>query len=126
MANINKGANAERKLLKRFLAIDWGGVRIAGSGKMNKAPDLILGHPGRLFIVECKTSRKSAVYIDRQEILNVIDYANKFGGEPWYAVRFTRMPWKFIPATTLLADNKVTPDFGIEFDMFVLKDRKTM
>jgi len=126
MKNLAKGANAERQLLKKFLEMNWGGIRIAGSGQMQNAPDLLVGHPGRLFLIECKTCKKDARYLDRQEILNVIDYANKFGGEPWYAVKFNRLSWKFIPATTLLADNKITPEFGILFENFILKDRKTM
>ena len=126
MRNLAKGANAERQLLKKFMELGWGGVRIAGSGQMQNAPDLLVGCPGRLFLIECKTSKKDVRYLDKQEILNVIDYANKFGGDPWYAVKFNRMQWKFIPALSLLSDSRVTPEHGIAFDIFVLKDKKTM
>jgi Holliday junction resolvase len=121
-----KGSRTERELLHMFLEISWGAIRIAGSGKTESAPDLIAGHPGKLLVIECKSSKKPAIYINKEEILNVMAYSNKFGGEPWYAFRFNHMPWKFVPAHTLLANNKVTPEFGISFEILILKDKKTM
>lgn len=126
MASGRKGSNAERELLRMFLEASWGSIRIAGSGHTANAPDLIAGHPGKLLVIECKSSKKPAIYVNSQEVLNVLEYANKFGGEPWYAFRFDRMPWRFIPAHELLSCSKAVPDSGIKFDMLILKDRKTM
>jgi holliday junction resolvase Hjr len=126
MAPGRKGSNSERELLKMFVEVGWACIRIAGSGKMESAPDLVAGHPGKLLVIECKSSGKPALYIDNLEILDTIEYANKFGGEPWYAFRFDRTEWHFIPAHSLLGSNKVIPESGIKFDMLILKDRKTM
>ena len=126
MVTSRKGSNAERELLKMFHDSGWGAIRIAGSGHTANAPDLIAGHPGKLLIIECKSSKKPAVYVKTDEILKVIEYANKFGGEPWYAFRFNRMPWKFMPAHSLLGNTKMIPDSGIKFEILILKDKKTM
>jgi Holliday junction resolvase len=120
-----KGSRTERELLHMFIESGWGAIRIAGSGKTENAPDLIAGHPGKLLVIECKSSGKPAIYVNREEVMNVIDYANKFGGEPWYAFRFDRCPWKFVPAQSLLAINKATPGAGIDFDVVILKHKKT-
>ena len=116
MAISRKGANSERELVKIFKGLKWGCVRIAGSGKMDKAPDIIAGTKGRLLIIECKSSKKDFIYVKTEEVLGVIDYAEKFGGEPWYAFRFNHHPWKFVPAHTLLKFNKVTPQTGLYFE----------
>ena len=121
-----KGSNAERELLKMFLDANWGSRRIAGSGHMENAPDILAGHPGKLLSIECKSSKKPAIYVNSQEVLNVLEYANKFGGEPWYAFRFNHKPWVFVPAHELLQNNKAVPESGIKFEMLILKDRKTM
>ena len=121
-----KGSRTERELLHMFIDAGWGGIRIAGSGKTENAPDIIAGHPGKLLVIECKSSKKPAIYVNHEEVLNVIEYANKFGGEPWYAFRFNRLPWKFVPAHSMLACNKAVPDSGIEFGVLILKHQKTM
>ncbi len=123
---MRKGANMERELVKMFKEIGWGAIRISGSGKMDKAPDIIAGRPRQLLIIECKSSKKEVIYIKSEEILNVISYAAKFGGEPWYGIRFNNTPWRFIPAQELLSNTKVTRGQGIDFEMLTLKDRKTI
>ena len=123
---MRKGANMERELVKMFLDSGWQALRIAGSGKMNLAPDIIAGRPGQLLIIECKSTKKKALYIDSREIVNVINYAAKFGGEPWYGARFDRMDWKFIPAQDLLDNHKIVPEQGIDFEMIKLKEKKTI
>ena len=126
MGSSRKGSNSERELVKMFLDVGWQALRIAGSGRMNLAPDLLAGHPGKLLVIECKSSKKPAIYVNHEEVLNVIEYANKFGGEPWYAFRFNRFAWKFVPAQSMLACNKAVPDAGIEFGVLILKHQKTM
>lgn len=116
----------ERELVKMFLDSGWQALRIAGSGKMNLAPDVLAGRPGQLLIIECKSTKKKALYIDKTEILNVINYAAKIGGEPWYGARFDRMDWKFVPAQNLLENHKISPEQGIDFEMLKLKDKKTI
>ena len=123
---MRKGANMERELLKKFLEIGWGATRVAGSGKTKNAPDIIAGRPRQLLIIECKSSKKDVIYLKKEEVLNVISYAAKFGGEPWYGVRFNNHPWRFIPAHELIENPKIVKGQGIDFEMLTLKDRKTI
>ena len=77
MITSRKGSNAERELLKMFLESNWGAIRIAGSGHTANAPDILAGHPGKLLVIECKSSKQPAIYVKQQEVMHVIEYANK-------------------------------------------------
>jgi len=123
---MRKGANMERELVKMFKEKGWGAIRISGSGKMDSAPDIIAGHPGQLLIIECKSSKRDVIYIKHEEVLNVISYATKFGGEPWYGIRFNNFPWRFLPAQELLTNTKIIKGQGIDFEILTLKDKKTI
>jgi Holliday junction resolvase len=118
---MRKGARTERELVQMLKKANFGAIRIAGSGKMDNAPDILAGEPDRLLIIECKSSKKSRIYVSAVEVKNVISYAQKFGGEPWYAFRFNHKEWKFVPASELLNNTKVSPDSGITFSNFLGK-----
>lgn len=120
---MRKGARTERELVQMLKEANFGAIRIAGSGKMDNAPDILAGKPGRLLIIECKSSKKPCIYVSAAEVRNVISYAHKFGGEPWYAFRFNHKPWKFVPAADLTNNTKASPDSGITFEAF--SDRGT-
>ncbi len=123
---MRKGANAERELLKMFLDVGWQSARIAGSGQMDNAPDIIAGRPRQLLVIECKSSSKDKIYLKSEEILNVIEFGSKMGAEPWYGFRFNYCSWRFIPAQDLIGKTKVEKNQGIDFDKLILKDKKTM
>ena len=123
---MRKGANMERELVKKFKELGWGAIRISGSGHMDGAPDILAGRPRQLLVIECKSSKKDVIYIKPQEVMNVIEYANKFGGEPWYGVRFNHEPWRFVSAVEMMNQTKIEKGKGIEFEILTLKDRKTI
>ena len=122
----NKGANAERELVKMFLDIGWQSLRIAGSGQMDNAPDVLAGRPRQLFVIECKSTSKEQIYLKKEEVLNVLEFGAKLGAEPWYGFRFNYCEWKFIPAQELLQNTKIEKNQGIDFEKLVLKHKKTM
>ena len=111
--NARKGSNSERELVKMFLGIGWQASRIAGSGKMNLAPDIIAGTKGRLLVIECKSSGGPLIYINHEEAANLIEYAAKFGAEAWYGFRFNHCEWGFVRAEQVLGKNKAYPNEGI-------------
>ena len=113
--NSRKGSNSERELVKIFLGIGWQALRIAGSGRMNLAPDIIAGTKGRLLVIECKSSGKPAIYINHEETMNVVGYASKFGAEAWYGFRFNHCKWRFVKAEQVLGKKKACPNEGISF-----------
>ena len=98
MGNKEKGANAERELLKMFCENNWRAVRVAGSGLMDDSPcDLLAGKYGEKKIcVECKTSKKTSKYISKKQIEDFLIFSEIFGLKPVLAVRFNREGWFFL------------------------------
>ncbi len=98
MGNKEKGANAERELLKMFCENNWRAVRVAGSGLMDDSPcDLLAGKSGEKKIcVECKTSKKTSKYISKRQIEDFLIFSEIFGLKPVLAVRFNREGWFFL------------------------------
>jgi len=98
MAQKQKGTNAERDLVHMFWAKKpWVAHRIAGSGSSKyPSPDIIASNNLRRLAIEVKSSRKNNVYIPKEEIEALVQFARMFGAEPWVAVRFVRMDWFFL------------------------------
>ncbi|MBR9683449.1 Holliday junction resolvase [Candidatus Woesearchaeota archaeon] len=97
MSRKAKGTRAERELIHMFWQTeDWSAHRIAGSGS-NKypSPDIISGNNNRILAIECKTLKKGKKYFNSEEIKQLIIFCNKFGAEPWLAIRFDHKPWHF-------------------------------
>jgi len=98
MGNKEKGANAERELLKMFSENSWQAARVAGSGLADETPcDLIAGKARRKYCIECKTSKSKKRYIDKKQIEEFLIFSDIFGMKPLIAVRFNREGWFFLP-----------------------------
>ena len=108
MGNKEKGANAERELLKIFCENNWRAVRVAGSGLMDDSPcDLLAGKAGeRKFCIECKTSKKTSKYISKKQIEDFIIFSEIFGLKPIIAMRFNREGWFFLNPKSLQDSGK--------------------
>lgn len=107
MSQKEKGSNAERELIHLFWANGWTACRVAGSGSMHyPAPDIIAGIQNRKLAIECKSGKNSAIYLEKQEVAELISYANSFGAEPLIAVRFFRTDWFFLEPKELEETNK--------------------
>ncbi len=97
MGNKEKGANAERELLKMFSDSTWKAVRVAGSGLADESPcDLIAGKFHRKYAIECKTCKEKKRYLDKKQIEEFLVFSEIFGLKPLLAVRFNREGWFFI------------------------------
>lgn len=102
-----RGAAAERELLHRFYDAGWGAVRAAGSGSIPiEAPDVIAGHGDRSLAVEIKVCGNDRQYLKNQEIVDLLAFGERFGAEPWVAVKFLRRGWFFILATDMDSSGK--------------------
>ena len=90
MSNKAKGSRVERELLANFTNNGWRAARVAGSGVNDDSPcDLIVGKLGkRGYCVECKSSKKTAVYISREQINDFVLFSKMIGLSPVIAVRF--------------------------------------
>lgn len=108
-----RGSTAERELLKKLYAEDWGAVRAAGSGSIPlEVPDIIAGHAGRVVAIEVKYCSGDRQYLKNQEIIDLKEFARRFGCEAWIGVRFTRRGWHFIRAEDMRSTGK---HYGISY-----------
>lgn len=102
MGNKEKGANAERELLKMFDDNTWKAVRVAGSGLADESPcDLIAGKSRKKYCIECKTSKEKKRYLDKRQIEDFLVFSQIFGMAPLIAVRFNREGWFFVKPQNL-------------------------
>ncbi len=127
MSNKAKGSKAERELVKLFTEQGWRAVRVAGSGVGEDSPcDLIAAKTGRKgFTIEAKSSKKSTIYISKEQIEDFITFSYILGLKPAIALRFNREGWLFISPEKLkdtgkyLAVNlKTAKEKGLRFSQF--------
>ena len=95
MSKKSKGINAERELVHKLWAAGWSACRVAGSGSSHyPSPDVIAGKGYRSLAIECKKTKKTK-YLTKDEVKNLVEFAEIFGAEPWIGVRF-REGWFFL------------------------------
>jgi len=96
MSGKSKGSRTERELLHMFWDTKYYCLRVAGSGSMPlPCPDLLAGKNKRALAVECK-SGKATRYISKEQVRELVQFAKGFGAEPWVAIRFDGMEWRFL------------------------------
>ena len=93
----SKGINAERELVHMFWGKNWACLRVAGSGS-NKypSPDILVGNKLRRMAIECKTTKDSKKYFEKDSIDALKMFAVVFGAEQWVAIKFKGHEWYFI------------------------------
>jgi len=97
MGNKQKGANAERELLKKLLEEGYMAIRVAGSGILPEPScDLITGKLKKKFCIEVKSCKSNKKYLDKKQIENFLLFSQIFGLKPLIAVRFNREGWFFV------------------------------
>lgn len=94
----SKGIGYERELIHLFWNTgEWAAMRVAGSGSIQyPSADILAGNAARKMAIECKSSKKNNIYIPKQDIEDLQTFAQRFGAEPWIAVRFAKTDWHFI------------------------------
>ncbi len=118
MKSYRKGSKAERELMKTLESNGFAVVRVAGSGNNDK-PDLIASNGKYLIAIECKSTRLLYKYIDENELNNFLKFCKRFGAQGWYAIRFDRLGWRFLPLESMFGNRKVTPNDGISLNKFL-------
>ena len=99
----SKGTNYERELVHLFWKTgEWAAMRVAGSGSMQyPSADILAGNILRKLAIECKSSKSEHIYIPKQEVEALKEFAGLFGAEPWIAVRFAKTNWHFVSMDNL-------------------------
>lgn len=103
MSNKAKGSKAERELVEMFTQHAWRAARVAGSGVNDNSPcDIFAGKIGkRGCVVECKSSKKSRIYITREQINDFVTFGEMMGLRTVIAARFNREGWFFLESAQL-------------------------
>ena len=92
-----RGIAAERELLHMRWQRGFACCRVAGSGSIPEPScDLLAGNAIHRYAIECKTSRASKKYLNKEQIEEFATFAKKFGLIPLLALRFARQGWFFI------------------------------
>ncbi|MBD3318580.1 Holliday junction resolvase [Candidatus Woesearchaeota archaeon] len=93
-----KGSSAERDLLHKFWAIpSWVAIRAAGSGSMRyPSPDIIAATATKKLLIECKVRRAGRIYLSKEEVLALREFADLFGGIAYVAFKLDRGEWRFV------------------------------
>lgn len=98
MKNKQKGSNAERELIHLFWGLPgWTAVRVAGSGSMKyPSPDILAQKQGLSLAIECKITKAQTQYLEKREVDELIEFAQRAGARPLIAVRFAKQKWVFL------------------------------
>ena len=104
MASYAKGANAERELIEMFWNNGYAAMRAAGSG-VSRFPsaDVIASNGEKTFAIESKAIKSGYVYLERDEIVKLLEFSQKFGARPYVAVKIKKDDWTFLPAGKIIA-----------------------
>ncbi|MGV9142031.1 MAG: Holliday junction resolvase Hjc [Promethearchaeota archaeon] len=129
------GSKYERELYKKIVRQSGCRViRTAGSGTMSGSDcDLLAGRKGKSWAIEAKKRRKKSVYLTKDEVKRLKNFAEEFGAKPVVAVRFVRvkgfkgMNWKFLQLKDLeetenswKITREIAKERGLNY-LFVLK-----
>ena len=115
MNNKAKGSKAERELLEILTQNGWRAARVAGSGVNDNSPcDLIAAKLGKKgFVIEAKSSKKSNIYITKEQISDFVLFSQIIGLHPVIALRFNYEGWFFIHPSQLKDTGKA---FAVSLD----------
>jgi len=98
MSNKAKGSRVERELIKLFTEKSWRAVRVAGSGIGEDSPcDLLAAKLNKkAYVLEVKSTKKSTIYITKEQIGDFMLFSNIIGLKPVIALRFNYEGWLFL------------------------------
>ncbi len=123
MPSTGKGVRGERELINLLWSHGYAALRAPASGAASRTPrpDILAGNSKlrRHLAFELKVTHKKTLYVSKDQITGLVEFARRFGCKPYLGVKFTakRQPWIFIPVGRLRpASNsfKVTPEIAAE------------
>ncbi len=97
MAHYNKGANAERELIKILDSKGFAVLRVAGSGvNPLPCPDIVALLNGKILAFECKARKGNYLPIVKEQLDEEIGWAEKAGAEFVVAWKIPNKGWLFL------------------------------
>jgi Holliday junction resolvase len=78
----------------------------SGSATERELPDVLAGDGDDFYAIEAKSSSGRPIYLEGQEVENLVYFARNFGAKPRIAVRFDREDWYFFHPGDLYTTDK--------------------
>ncbi|RLG77574.1 MAG: Holliday junction resolvase [Thermoprotei archaeon] len=101
-----RGFDAERDLVRKLWKCGFAVIRGPASGSRIKravCPDVVAIKNRNVFVFEVKKrSKYDSIYLDKEQVLKLVEFARRAGGEAFIAVKISNNPWKFIPVNKLV------------------------
>src|SRR6056297_3649569 len=107
MSANRKGDRRERELVNELDAAGFAVMRAPASGSATERdlPDVLAGDGEDFSAIEAKSSAGDPIYLDGQEVENLVYFSQNFGAKPRIGVRFDREDWYFFhPADLYTTD----------------------
>ena len=99
---MTRGIQDERDLVQLLWKRGFAVMRAPASGAATRMPrpDIVAGNSERevQFAIEVKTTHDDKLYIARESIVQLMDFAQRFGCQPIVAIKFKGggKPWLFL------------------------------
>jgi holliday junction resolvase Hjr len=107
MAHYNKGANAERELIKDLDRHGFAVLRVAGSGSNPlPCPDVVALKAGKAIAFECKAKKGKYLPISIEQIDEEVAWAHNAGVKFVVAWKVPRKGWLFLNISSFRRKNK--------------------
>jgi len=126
MTRYNKGANAERELIRMFWAKGFAVARTAGSGKNAlPMPDLIVMGKGRRIVIEAKAWRSNYLNIACDQMEELLKWSVVGEAEVFVAWKYPNKGWFFIKPSEFNRSKNYSISFektqkvGAPFEVFI-------
>ncbi|WP_323674222.1 Holliday junction resolvase Hjc [Halorubellus sp. PRR65] len=108
MSASRKGNRRERELVN---ALDDAGFAVmrapaSGAATERELPDVLAGNAEDFYAIEAKSSSGRPIYLEGEEVENLVYFARNFGAKPRIAVRFDREDWYFFHPGDLYTTDK--------------------
>uniref|UniRef100_A0A7J3QDM2 Crossover junction endodeoxyribonuclease Hjc n=1 Tax=Ignisphaera aggregans TaxID=334771 RepID=A0A7J3QDM2_9CREN len=117
-----RGFRAERELVTKLWKMGFAVIRGPASGaKIRRSiyPDVVAIKDRKIFVFEVKVrSKPSSIYIDRNQLSKVIEFARRASGEALLAIRITSLKiWKAIPVNEINIDSATSNRIKVSRDV---------
>jgi Holliday junction resolvase len=108
MSASRKGNRRERELVNALDEAGFAVMRAPASGAATdrELPDVLAGNGDDFYAIEAKSSSGRPIYLEGEEVENLVYFARNFGAKPRIAVRFDREDWFFFHPGDLYTTDK--------------------
>lgn len=95
---MGKGSNYERELVNKLWEQGYAVMRSpsSGGGRKHPQPDILYSNGRYTVALECKSSSKERIYIDKRELEQLYHFCKRWKAIGLIALRFNYLDWIFL------------------------------